>query len=63
MTFALATLGVIKILSKGKPVLNGGKAAEFQFLLSETKDHAEEDDDNRAGGWWSSQTKSYATRR
>ena len=37
ITLALARLGVIKIVRKGKAGLNGGKAAEFRYLLSETE--------------------------
>jgi len=34
---ALAQLGVIEIVRKGKAGLNSGKAAEFRYLLSETE--------------------------
>ena len=44
ITFALARLGVIKIVRKGRAGLNGGKAAEFRWLLPKTES-AEEDDD------------------
>src|SRR4030095_3738191 len=33
ITFALARLGVVKIVRKGQARLNGGKAAEFRYLL------------------------------
>src|SRR5262249_14159410 len=38
ITFALQRLGVIRIISKGQARLNGGKAAEFRYLLSQTED-------------------------
>jgi hypothetical protein len=44
ITGALETLGVIKIISKGKAGLNSREAAEFRYLLSEPES-AEEDDD------------------
>jgi hypothetical protein len=44
ITQAFARLGVIKIVRKGQPRLNGGKAAEFRYLLPEPES-AEEDDD------------------
>ena len=44
ITFALASVGVIDIVSNGKAGLNSGKAAEFRYLLQETES-AEEDDD------------------
>jgi hypothetical protein len=42
---ALVRLGVIKIISKGEPGLNGAKAAVFQYLLPEAENIAEEHDD------------------
>jgi hypothetical protein len=36
ITFALAKLGVIKIVRKGKAGLNGSKAAEFRCLLAQS---------------------------
>jgi hypothetical protein len=45
ITFALARLGVIKIVRKGRARLNGGKAAEFRYLLSQTENRGEEEDD------------------
>jgi hypothetical protein len=36
ITLALARLGVIKILCKGKARSSGGKAAEFRYLLSQS---------------------------
>ncbi len=44
ITGALETVGVIKIVSKGKAGLNGGEAAEFRYLLLETNTVAEEDE-------------------
>jgi hypothetical protein len=35
MTFALASVGVIEIINKGKAGLNSGEAAEFRYLLSQ----------------------------
>jgi hypothetical protein len=37
ITGALVTLGVIEIVFKGKAGLNGGEAAEFRFLLPQSK--------------------------
>ena len=45
VTLALAQLGVIKIVGKGKPGLNSGKAAEFRYLLPQTENGPGEDDD------------------
>jgi len=43
---ALAQLGVIKIVRKGKAGLNSGKAAEFRYLLAESESaSAQEGDD------------------
>jgi len=42
ITFALATLGRIRIVSKGKANPNGGKAAEFRYLGSGVEKNAEE---------------------
>ena len=44
ITFALATVGVIEIVSKGKAGLNSGEAAEFRYLLTQTENGAQEDD-------------------
>ena len=44
-TQELAHLGVIEIVSKGKPGQLARKAAEFRYLLPETENIAEEDDD------------------
>jgi hypothetical protein len=43
ITGALETLGVIKIVSKGKKGLNSKKAAEFRYLLRDTEGAEEED--------------------
>jgi hypothetical protein len=45
ITLALSRLGIIKIVRKGKACLNGGKATEFRYLLSETEKPGEEQDD------------------
>jgi hypothetical protein len=45
ITFALASVGVIEIVNKGKAGLNSGKAAEFRYLLPESENGAEENDD------------------
>jgi hypothetical protein len=44
ITLAFERLGFIKIVDKGKPGSNGGKAAEFRYLLPETES-AEDDDE------------------
>ena len=44
ITGALATLGVIEFVNNGKPGLNSGKAAEFQYLLPLNENGTEEDD-------------------
>jgi hypothetical protein len=44
ITLALARVGVIEIVSKGKAGLKSRKAAEFRYLLAEPES-AEEDDD------------------
>jgi CHC2-type zinc finger protein len=44
ITLALARIGVIEIVSKGKAGLNSRRAAEFRYLLPEAES-AEEDDD------------------
>jgi len=36
---------VITFGGKGQPGLNSGKAAEFQYLLSETENPGEDDDE------------------
>jgi hypothetical protein len=43
ITFALDESGVIKIVSKGQSGANGGKAAEFVYLLSQSENGAEDD--------------------
>ncbi|HKR31588.1 MAG TPA: hypothetical protein VJT08_13985 [Terriglobales bacterium] len=45
ITFALASLGVIEIVSKGQAGVNGRKAAEFRYLLSEGDNGAQADQD------------------
>jgi hypothetical protein len=45
ITFALAKLGVIKIVRKGKAGLNGAKAAAFLYLLSQSENGTEEADE------------------
>jgi hypothetical protein len=42
ITLALARLGAIKIVHKGQAGLNGGKAAEFRYLLPQTENGASE---------------------
>jgi hypothetical protein len=49
ITFALARLGVIRIVRKGQARLNGGKAAEFQYLLSQTGNEQRGGDDEDEG--------------
>jgi hypothetical protein len=44
ITFALATVGVIEIVNKGRAGLNSRKAAEFRYLLPQSENGAEEDD-------------------
>jgi hypothetical protein len=44
ITLALASVGVIEIVSKGKSGLNSGEAAEFRYLLSQSENGAEDDD-------------------
>jgi hypothetical protein len=44
ITFALASVGVIEIVNKGKAGLNSGEASEFQYLLSQSENGAAEDD-------------------
>ena len=44
ITGALATLGVIEFVNDGKPGLNSGKAAEFQYLLPQSENGAAQDD-------------------
>jgi hypothetical protein len=39
---ALARLGVIEIVRKGKAGLNGGEAAEFRYLLSQADKNEDE---------------------
>ena len=46
ITFALASVGVIDIVSHGKAGLNSGKAAEFRYLLPKTEGGAEEERDD-----------------
>ena len=45
ITFALARLGVIEIIRKGRAGLNGAEAAEFRYLLSQVECPSGEDDD------------------
>jgi hypothetical protein len=42
ITFALARLGVIEIVRKGKAGLNGGEAAEFRYLLAQSENREAE---------------------
>ena len=44
ITLALASVGVIEIVSKGKSGPNSGQAAEFRYLLSQTENPGEDDD-------------------
>jgi hypothetical protein len=44
VTLSLASVGVIKIVSKGKPGLNSGEAAEFRYLLAQSENGAQGDD-------------------
>jgi hypothetical protein len=44
ITSVLPDFGVIEFVSKGKPGMNSGKAAEFQYLLPPNENGAEEDD-------------------
>jgi len=44
ITFALASVGVIEFVNKGKPGLNSGEAAEFRYLLADSEHGAENDD-------------------
>jgi hypothetical protein len=44
ITFALASVGVIEIVSNGKAGLNSREAAEFRYLLTQTENGAQEDD-------------------
>jgi len=44
ITLALAQLGVIKIVCKGKARSSGGKAAEFRYLLLESESASAEDE-------------------
>jgi hypothetical protein len=45
ITFALVRLGVIEIISSGKPGLNSGEAAEFRYLLSQSENGVEDEGD------------------
>ena len=45
ITFALASVGVIEIVNKGKAGLNSGEAAEFRYLLSQSENGTEENDE------------------
>jgi hypothetical protein len=45
ITFTLARLRVIKIVRKGKPSADGGEAAEFRYLLSQSENGVEADGD------------------
>ena len=44
ITSVLSDFGVIEFVSKGKPGMNSGKAAEFRYLVSDSENGAEEDD-------------------
>jgi hypothetical protein len=44
ITSVLADFGVIQFVSKGKPGLNSGEAAEFRYLLSQNENGGGEDD-------------------
>jgi len=43
VTLSLASVGVIKIVSKGQPVPNSRQAAEFRYLLAQSENGAEDD--------------------
>jgi CHC2 zinc finger len=43
ITGALVTLGVIEIVSNGKPGVNGREASEFRYLLSQSDDSEQDD--------------------
>jgi hypothetical protein len=43
LTFALASVGVIEIVNKGKAGLNSGKASEFRYLLPQTEKGVDDD--------------------
>jgi len=45
ITFALASVGVIDIVNKGKAGLNSGEAAEFWYLLAQADGPDDEDDE------------------
>jgi hypothetical protein len=47
ITFALARLGVIEVVRKGKAGLNSGKAAEFRYLLPQTENTAAQSENGR----------------
>jgi len=48
INLALAQLGVIEIVGRGDPRPNGGKAAQFRYLLSQTENAAHEGDEVEA---------------
>jgi len=45
VSLALAQLGVIEIVHRGDPRPNGGKAAQFRYLLPQTDNAADKSDD------------------
>jgi len=45
INLALAQLGVVQIVHKGDPRPNGGKAAQFQYLLPETENAAHDSEE------------------
>ena len=45
INFALAQLGVVEIVHKGDPRPNGGKAAQFRYLLPKTENAAHESEE------------------
>jgi hypothetical protein len=44
ITLALASVGVIEIVSNGKSGVNSRQAAEFRYLLPQSENGAAEDD-------------------
>jgi hypothetical protein len=45
INLALAQLGVVEIVHKGDPRPNGGKAAQFQYLLPQTENAAHDSEE------------------
>ena len=45
ISLALAQLGVVEIVQRGDPRPNGGRAAQFQYLLPQTDDDAHESEE------------------